>query len=63
MVGDRTIAAIAELELALEVGTPQVVGIGTCRQRRAVGAVAPHSGALDQAVACALRARCRGAQR
>ena len=54
MVGDRqgvTVAAIAELELALEVGAPQVVGIGACRQRRAVGAVAPDSGAVDQAVA------------
>jgi hypothetical protein len=35
-----TIAAIAELELALEVGAPQVVGIGACRQRRAVGGCA-----------------------
>ena len=43
MVGDGqgiAVPAIAELELALEVGAPQVVGRGARRQRRAVGAVA-----------------------
>src|SRR5665213_840070 len=54
MVGDRqgvTVAAIAELELALEVDAPQRIGHSPRRQRRAVGAVAACPGALDQAVA------------
>ena len=38
MVGDGqriAVAAVAELELALEVGAPQIVGRGALRQRRA----------------------------
>ena len=46
-----TIAAVAELELALEVSAPKLVGHRARRQRRAGGAVAPPPGALDQAVA------------
>ena len=54
MVGDRqgiAVAAVAELELALEVGAPQVVRRQALRQRRAGGAVARPAHALDQAVA------------
>ena len=54
MVGDGervAVAAVAELELALEVGAPQIVGRGACRQRRAVRAVARPAHALDQAMA------------
>src|SRR5690242_14584667 len=54
MVGDGqriAVAAIAELELALEVGTPQIVGPGARRQRRAARAVARPAAALDQAMA------------
>jgi hypothetical protein len=57
LVGHRqgvTVAAVAELELPLEVGAPQIVGRGRERQRRAFGPVAPPlagPGALDQAVA------------
>src|SRR5690349_10377156 len=54
MVGDGqriAVAAIAELELALEVGTPQIVGPSACGQRRAARAVARPAAALDQAMA------------
>ena len=54
MVGDGqrvAVAAVAELELALEVGAPQLVGCGTLRQRRAAGAVARPATAFDQTVA------------
>src|SRR5690242_2897817 len=53
MVGNRqgvTVAAVVELELALEVGAPEVVGQDAARQRRAFGAVAPLPGAVDEAV-------------
>jgi len=45
------VAAIAELELALEVGTPQIIGECALRQRRAARAVARPAAAFDQAVA------------
>src|SRR5580700_8406608 len=54
MVGDGqriTVSSIAELELALEVGAPQIIGKRTFRQRRAARAVARPAAALDQAVA------------
>ncbi len=54
MVGDGqriAVAAVAELELALEVGAPQIVGRGALGQRRAARAVARPAAALDQAVA------------
>jgi hypothetical protein len=54
MVGDGqwvTLLAIAELELALEIGTPQIIGKRALRQRRAARAVARSAAALDQAVA------------
>ena len=54
MVGDGqrvTVSAIAELELALEVGAPQIIGSSARGQRRAARAVARHAGALDQAMA------------
>ncbi len=54
MVGDGqriAVAAVAELELALEVGAPQIVGSGARGQRRAARAVARPAAALDQAVA------------
>src|SRR5690349_18370350 len=54
MVGDGqwvTVLAIAELELALEVGTPQIIGKRALRQRRAPRALARPAAALDQAVA------------
>ena len=54
MVGDGqriTVSAIAELELALEVGAPQIVGKHALRQRRAARAMARPAAALDQAVA------------
>jgi hypothetical protein len=54
MVGDGqriTVSAIAELELALEIGTPQIVGKRALRQRRAARAVARPAAALDLAVA------------
>src|SRR6202043_1846026 len=44
-------SSIAELELALEVGAPQIIGKRTFRQRRAARAVARPAAALDQAVA------------
>src|SRR5437879_7826090 len=54
MIGDGqrvTIPAVAELELALEVGAPQIVGAGARGQRRAARAVARPAAALDQAMA------------
>src|ERR1700759_285563 len=54
MVGDGqriAVSAIAELELALEVGTPQLIGQSALRQRRATRAVARPAAAFDQAVA------------
>ena len=53
MVGDRegiAVSSVAELELALEVGAPQVVGSGALGQRRAGRAVAGAADPLDQAV-------------
>jgi hypothetical protein len=53
MIGDRqriAIAAVTQLELALEVGTPQIIGYGALRQRRAARAMARPAAALDQAV-------------
>ena len=53
MIGDRqriTVAAVAQLELALEVDTPQIIGYGALRQRRAARAMARPAAALDQAV-------------
>jgi len=53
MVGDGervAVAPVAELELALEVGAPEVVGRGALRQRRARGMVALSAHAFDQAV-------------
>ena len=44
-------AAVAEAELALEVGAPQIVGRHGLRQGRAGGARPPGAGVLDQAVA------------
>ncbi len=46
-----TVSAIAELELALEVGAPQIVGKRALRQRRAARAMARPAAALDEAVA------------
>ena len=54
MVGDGqrvAVAPVAELELTLEIGTPQIVGRGTLGQRRAARAVARPAAALNQAVA------------
>ncbi len=54
MVGDGqriAVAPIAELELALEVGAPQLIGRSAFGQRRAARAVARPAAALDQAVA------------
>ena len=54
MIADRqgkAIATIAELEFALEVGAPQVVGHGALGQRRAARAMARPAAALDQAAA------------
>src|ERR1700716_1436275 len=42
---------VAELELAFEVGAPQVIGHGALGQRRAARAVARPAATLDQAVA------------
>ena len=54
MVGDSqriAVPAIAELELALEVGAPQIIGSGARRQRRAARAVARPAAVLHQAMA------------
>jgi hypothetical protein len=42
---------VTELELAFEVGAPQVIGHGALGQRRAARAVARPAATLDQAVA------------
>src|ERR1700716_2303585 len=42
---------VSELELAFEVGAPQVIGHGALGQRRAARAVARPAATLDQAVA------------
>src|SRR5262249_32296048 len=50
--GERVaIAPVAELELTFEVGTPEVIGGGAGRQRRALRAALALTRALDQAVA------------
>jgi hypothetical protein len=54
MVGDGqriAVASVAELELSLEVGAPQIIGRGALGQRRAARAVARPAATLDQAVA------------
>lgn len=54
LIGDGqrvTVFPVAELELTLEVGAPQGIGLDWLRQRRAVGLVAPCPGADDQTVA------------
>ena len=54
MIGDGqgvAVPAIAELELALEVGAPQIVGKRPLRQRRAARAMARPASTLDQAMA------------
>lgn len=54
MVGDGqriAVVPIAELELALEVGTPQIIRSSARGQRRAARAVARPAAALDQAMA------------
>ena len=45
------VAPVAELELALEVGAPKVVGRGACGQRRAACTMARPAATLDQVVA------------
>jgi len=53
MVGDGqriAIPPVAEFELALEVGAPQLVGSSPRGKRRAARAVARPAAALDQAV-------------
>src|SRR5579864_6999377 len=46
-----TVPAVAKLELALEVGAPQIIGSGALRQRRAARAMARPAAPLDHAVA------------
>jgi hypothetical protein len=53
MVGDGqriAVPAVAQFELALEVGAPQIIGGCPFGQRRAARAVARPAAALDQAV-------------
>ena len=53
MVGDGqgvAVVAVAELELALEVGAPQLVRRATGRQRRAACSMTRAAHAFDQAV-------------
>src|SRR6185312_2242349 len=53
MVGDGqwiAVAPIAELELALEVSAPQIIGPSARGQRRAARAMARHAATLDQTV-------------
>ncbi len=53
MIGDGqgiTVMSIAELELSLEVGAPQIIGKRALRQRRAARAMARPAAALDQAL-------------
>ena len=50
--GERVaVPPVAELELAFEVGAPQVIGHGALGQRRAACAVARPAATLDQPVA------------
>ena len=54
MIGDGqriAVPSIAELELALEVGAPQIIGSGARGLRRAARAVARHAAALNQGMA------------
>src|SRR5690242_1848399 len=54
MIADRqgkAVAAIAEFELALEVGAPEIIGGHRLRQRRAARAMARPGAAFDQTVA------------
>src|SRR5262245_43044932 len=54
MVADRqgkAVAAITELELALEVGAPEIIGGQPLGQRRAARAMARPAAPLDQAMA------------
>ena len=54
VVGDGqrvAVVTVAELELALEVGAPQIVGRDAGGQRRAAGPLARAADGLDQAVA------------
>ena len=55
LIGHRqgvTVAAIAELELALEIGAPQIIGRYRRREQRPLGLAAPPlAGALDEAAA------------
>jgi len=46
-----TVSPVAQLELSLEVGAPEVIRDSTFRERRAARAVARPAGASDQAVA------------
>ncbi len=49
--GERVaVTAVAETELTFEVGAPEVVGVGTCREQRSLGAVSAPTHAADQAV-------------
>jgi len=53
-VGDGqriAVAAVGEHELALVVGTPQLIGLGRARERGALGPVASSGSAFDQAMA------------
>jgi hypothetical protein len=53
LIGHRegiAVAPIAELELALEVDTPQIIGRGAWRQRRALRTMARPAAAFDQTV-------------
>jgi hypothetical protein len=45
------VSPVAELELPLEVGAPQIVGRGALGERRAARAVARPAATLDQAMA------------
>src|SRR2546425_5049500 len=53
MVGDSqrvAILAVAEPELAFEIGAPQLVGTGSCRQLGTGGTASGPADRLDQAV-------------
>ncbi len=54
MIGDGqgiTVPATAELELALEIGTPELIGSGALRERRSLRPAPPSTQALDQVMA------------
>src|SRR5437763_12875 len=54
LVGDGeriAVAAVAELEFALEIGTPEIIGRSAFGQRRAARTMARPAAALDQGVA------------